>query len=185
MTKWVDIDEAFEIFIKFLTDSCRRKESPDINWHVVFSCGSVVRLNLSDEPFEGYADSSYNFPSHRLIEDAKEEDFIAENERIWNTQKREVGLPGKALRIAFKQFIDDGYPYPGGQPADRIAFPMSEGEVKLWMITWYNRNTLIYNLILETDMIKACYLGGDLRKHDYIQPKVYAIVSPDLTVVKL
>nr|QBK92938.1 MAG: hypothetical protein LCPAC403_00720 [Pithovirus LCPAC403] len=168
MKKLANIDETFRIYIKYLKESKKRyniffEDSWTTYWRVVFNYGSVVSLDLSDELFEGG--------------DAKEE-------RIWKAQQEKIDLPGKVLRIALKRLIDDEYPSIKHLPDD-AALLMYEGKTKLYATKWSYQDSSIYNLILEVDEKKAKYSGGYLRRNDYIQPKIYAIISPDLVIVKL
>nr|QBK92529.1 MAG: hypothetical protein LCPAC401_01670 [Pithovirus LCPAC401] len=177
MTKLENIDKVFELYIKYLEDSHERfhvffEGAYTTEWHVVFSFGTTVTLELSDEPLK-------SFPSHRLIKD-----------RIWNIQKEEIGLPGKALRIAFKHLIDDGYSFAKDPSENEISLLTYDGTPteygsRLYATQRPHRSTLVYNLTLGNDETKAKHLGEDLRRNDYVQPKVYAIISPDLVVIKL
>ena len=78
--KGAEPKEYLPLFIKFL-QGCK---PPPTFGHVIFRCGTVVRLDVEIKPFTGF-DEDYEgeFPHHRI----KESDFpkiLKENIQDWN-----------------------------------------------------------------------------------------------------
>ena len=209
---WIPICDAIEKLIKFLQDvhsdaiSTTSSVTHDIlsTYHVIFGCGTVVRVILTDEEFKGY-DGSFmeEWPIERIenaetsIIDEIFSDCIIE----WKIQSQileEIDVnASKAIRCAYETFIKDGFPRLGECSA-RVCVPMecSENTSKdtneniskstntLWGVMWKKRTYKIYNLVLGSieDIQQMTSTGGELRRLDYMFPSVYAVISPQLKV---
>jgi hypothetical protein len=192
-----EFPEMLKRFGKFLTVAVK-KGGPFKDAQVIFWCGTVVRVALDDAEFEGYTAENYELPKHRIAKASRGK--ILENNKIaWESQKVIPGEPGKAIRQAYAKMLREGYIYPGGQPADRMAFPCektTEGDDKvLWQVYWTFFGDRVFNLALvdmpnqdgantQSAMGSAATQGGGLRRYDYIAPEVAAVVFPDLTYWK-
>jgi hypothetical protein len=163
-------------------------------WHVIFRCGTVVRLRaLSGDEFVGYdhPESSYIFPTTEEENDEVIDRILEDNRRIWETQSKIPGDVGKAIRIGYAPLIARGYPYPGGAAADRSVVDTGI-EVKdkptarrLWFVLWPGldgggEEPMMFNLALtEKGGASAAASGGDLRRYDFMFPEVGAVITPD------
>jgi len=197
--EWSDLESAFALFMKFLNvpDEPDDTNEPDesavnVGWHVVFRMGTVARFYDMDlDEFKGYG-AEHELPEDRMSEETSSL-IKAKNQLIWEDQEKTEGDVGKALRIGFKLLVDDEYPHPGGG-SDRLAYQLSkttEDGLPLWMVVWTQRSlgcakkAMITNLALSGSQMGAVILGGDLRRYDYIQPKVFAVIGPDLAVYRV
>jgi hypothetical protein len=167
-------------------------------WHVVFRCGTVARVAEADAEFMGYEQSGYRFPDHRLegFEDLKGEEsmastveaILADNAKVWEAQKAFPGEVGRAARRAYTRLVAQGYPYPGASAARSPVFTgLSSAAADagpLWMVLWPGLDTKgrMYNLAFASKGERACHLGGELRRYDYMFPEVAAVITPELAV---
>ncbi len=100
--------------------------------------------------------------------------------------------------------IGDGYPYPGGPGADRIAVPVSSGlqsrskassrdadSSELMMTIFYNREHagMVYNLsYIKTDSDNPSStgehqaFGADHRRSDFMMPQAYTVIDSQLKI---
>lgn len=180
---WNDADVSIDMFKKFLIGAVK-KGGPILQYHVIFSMGTIARLDLEQVEFTGY-DSFDRYPTER-IKPEHLDDIIKDNIETWHRQKNMLdGDLGKALRIAYKQLDDDGYPYPGAG-SDRAPMPCSNADgPKLWNVIWMDRSPQLANLTLSDDPVRAVILSGEQRRLDCIAPKVIAVISPDLSITRV
>lgn len=162
---------------------------PPTHWHVVFRCGTVVRVDGPGRSgFVGYDDpaSSYVFPEHGAGDVQVVSKILDDNCRVWKTQSAIPGDVGRVIRAGYDALVRYGYPYPGGPPADRS--PVDTGvrlgdNLRLWFINWPNLGDgsfIIYNLCLtDKDAGAAAVYGGALRRYDYMFPEVGAVITPE------
>jgi hypothetical protein len=189
---WVHIEDAIERFIWFLQDISVKDISN--TYHIVFGCGTVVRVLLNDKEFKGY-DGSFmeEWPLERIKDDAATIDEIfSDCKTEWYIQSRildEIDAnASKAIRCAYETFIKDGFPLPG-QSSARVCVPMelSDQTELLWGIIWEKRNYKVYNLIIGSDenIQQMTNTAGELRRLDFMFPSVYAVITPQMKVYML
>lgn len=185
--------DSFLSFLKGSISVYKPKTEGDVfsDWHIVFSGGTIVRIcssNMYGKEFQGYelcSEGSYQdkYPTHRLKSKADLKNILTDNIKVWNSQKDALpDMHGKVLRIAYDILIEDGYPYPGGEGSDRTAIPITDPSLSndssaKWLILWPNRNMYILN-ITDGTFNTALMLGGELRRLDFMFPKVYAVIDP-------
>jgi hypothetical protein len=179
--------------------ACKKPE-----YHGVFSCGTVVRFQLSQQTFAGFKDSvGYEFPEHLL--DAPASDtatMLDQNEAVLRKRldDKHVVRDGltpdeytQAVHTAYLMLVLDGYVHPGGEGADRVAVPLPGGPNRA-MVVFPARDMYVYNLIAPSMLKKQCVtlnvgemavLGGDMRCADYMQPNLVALVTPALQMHRL
>ncbi len=181
---WTEFDKALNKFINFLSDV--GKNNPILDWHVIFSMGTVTRFDPTEcDEFIGYTgEYVLNYPLNR-IKDIEIDEIITHNVLIWNEQKNTSGEIGTSINCAYEILINDGYPYPGTKQSDRYAIPCEKPEKEfLWNINWLNCDTRITNLSLADNHNNAVALGGEFRRLDYMFPKVLAVITPNLNIYR-
>ena len=176
-------------------------------WLVLFSFGSEVTIFQDDVEFTGFTKENYEFPQHR-IKEGTDEEFISKNKQVWdyqsnltvnnveyyyppenvkdNDQKAEqiTELELKeiqhAVKQAFNTLIRDGYPYPGGQGADRVDIPVT-GHPNLQSIFWPSRSLKISNFVYSEvqNSGASCAFAGELRRYDFMFPKALMVINPN------
>jgi hypothetical protein len=195
---WADLCDALVGLTLFLDDVAAAAETSGLkmtDWHVVFRCGTMVRIFATDPEFPGYDASNYRFPGSECDADQKEtvKAIMADNVKVWENQKVIPGVGiGKAVRQAYAKMLGQGYPYPGGPAADRSAVPTGIEIINadtsnkkdtdpLWFVLWPNLDALghVYNLAFAPVAMTACALGGTLRRYDYMFPEVAAVFTPE------
>ena len=185
-----DIQICVDELLNFLRGSISKYEAKaegDVfsDWHVIFKGGTIARIDFSihTDEFNVYDDTYRDgYPMHRVSEDVFES-ILSTNIKVWESQKNLYdGDKGRVLCTAYKILINDGYPYPGGEGSDRVPLPITDpslyekGEA-MFLIFWPYRDIYLFNVVNGTANI-ATALGGELRRLDYMMPKVYAIVDP-------
>jgi len=95
---------------------------------VVFRCGTVVYLGGDNKFFTGFDDSyKEEFPHHRT---SNFESILEENEHDWKWSQT---LKHKDdISKAYYKLINDGYPYPGGEGADRNVLPVGKDSILIF-----------------------------------------------------
>ncbi len=166
---------AINEFMKFL----RKTEDNSTFAHVIFRCGTVVRLDCEAPAFERF-DDNYDFPNHCTDEKTKETIF-QENKHDW--EWAQTLSYSKLIAKAYYILINDGYPYPGGDGADRNC--VSVNPEKTCMITVFlNRrwkdNIFTLSYLDRADVNSHQTIGAMNRRYDYIMPQIYAIIDDKL-----
>lgn len=163
------------------TGICANKE-----WHIVFRCGTVVRVTDADPEFAGYAGTGYKFPDRGGDDGLASTvaNVMADNTLVWDKQKAFPEPAGGAVRRAYAKLVRQGYPYPGGPESDRTPVSTGvslSGTGTLYMVFWPNLDPIgrVYNLSFSADGLeRAAIQGGTLRRYDYMFPEVAAVISP-------
>jgi len=189
---WGDLGLGVEAFALFVRSGALDVEE-NKDWHVIFRCGTVVRVVSGEPEWGGYSSAAprYEFPEHRVDEKDTVVDIMADNELVWNAQCSLAPPPvGRAVRQAFAKLVGQGYPYPGGPPSDRSPIPsgvVDETVGMLWHVYWPNldRAGRVFNLAFsKKGAAVAAMLGGELRRYDYMFPEVAAVLTPALALWK-
>lgn len=189
---WGDLGLGVEAFALFVRSGALDVEE-NKDWHVIFRCGTVVRVVSGEPEWGGYSSAAprYEFPEHRVDEKDTVVDIMADNELVWNAQCSLAPPPvGRAVRQAFAKLVGQGYPYPGGPPSDRSPIPsgvVDETVGMLWHVYWPNldRAGRVFNLAFSMKgAAVAAMLGGELRRYDYMFPEVAAVLTPALALWK-
>jgi hypothetical protein len=179
---WGESTDAIRCLATFLSNAV----DVDVNdeWHVVFRCGTVVRVSPTDKEFGGFDDGEYEWPEHRSEHTDTVSDVMDDNKLVWSNQRKIPGPAGKAIRQGFAKMIKLGYPYPGGDISDRYGIPTGV-EIKpcgmLHIMFWPNldKTNRVYNVAFSTKGLHvAVDIGGELRRYDYMFPEVAAVFSP-------
>lgn len=192
-----DFKHIAECFVMFIKEAIKNGDALH-SYYALFSCGTVVGFEVQSDPFVGFKDGDkYDFPTHRLLHDDGLDGIIEKNTKIFQSiYEKETSESYKQLvTSAYNTFILDGYPYPGGQGADRFAIPLEKlGLPKnTALVLFPYRNPAIINLVVPEMMkeeyrskdisnIELAAFGGDCRRNDYMEPHLVAVINPDLTV---
>ena len=124
--------EYLPLFIKFLQVGLQ----PITFGHVIFRCGTAVRLDIEIEPFTGFDDEyTDDYPTHRVSEKTFTK-IMKENIHDWNWSQTTPFA--KEIAKAYAVLVDDGYPFPGGEGGDRITLPSSV-DCQLTMVLFHHR----------------------------------------------
>ena len=188
MASWIKVNDATESFVRFLTTAV--KHAPLTDWHVIFSMGSVARVKPGVDNFNLNANAyTFSWPVNRLEDPNDKQKIILDNVKIFNHANANVtGDVGNALRAAYRMLITDGYPVPGTSGSDRIPIPIDDptnmADGIFWMLIWNNRHPMLYNITYGEDPAIAATVGGELRRHDFMFPRVHAIISRDLKITR-
>lgn len=186
---WGQLSQGIMCLTVFLCGTLETTNSAAFEeWHVVFRCGTVVRVADNDPEFPGYTPKSYRFPENTLEDASATEEVMADNKRVWEAQRSLPEPAGKPVRQAYAKMLSQGYPYPGGPTSDRSTRPtgvQTEADGLLWTVFWpgLDRTGKVYNLAFsQQGPGTAVVAGGDLRRYDYMFPEVAAVISKDLKV---
>lgn len=138
------------------------------DYHVIFYNGTIVRLSGQEgEEFQGYTG-----------------EVGGKKERIWNIQRTVEGEAGVIIRKSYKILIDDEYPHPGDENADRIAISLP-GEKDIWMIIWTSRNPNIANIVMAKNDLHAANIAGEYRRCDFEEPCASIVITPNLEMIRV
>ncbi len=186
--------EPTEIMHAFIKKACEiggAFQKPE--YHGIFQCGTVVRFLVDEKTtFTGFSDSkTYEFPDHRLRSEAAKPGIMANNEREF--QRVIAANPNYAsiIKSAYYTLINDGYPYPGGEGADRNVIPLPEYGAGL--VYFIYRSIYVFQCAApglfkgktELTIDEMDFAGGDGRRNDYMVPKLVSLITPTLEVIKL
>ena len=158
----------------------------------VFDFGTLVITGENDDEFQGYTESNYEFPGHRIVsagggvactgtpvqaaEIARE---TGANAAVWDEQKKREGATGRVARQAYAKLIKSGYPYPGGGGSDRRTAGVLHG--KLCAVHWAldRDNDGVFSTAFHSPGAGAAgdpsIIAGDLRRLDFMFPRVAAV----------
>ena len=91
---WGESTDAIRCLATFLS------KAVDVNddWHVVFRCGTVVRVSPTDKEFGGFDDGEYEWPEHRSEQTDTVSDVMNDNKLVWSNQRKIPGPAGTAIR---------------------------------------------------------------------------------------
>jgi hypothetical protein len=179
--------ELKEKVITYLRTDAKANPSAEPEYHAVFSCGTVVRFKV-DNPlieFKFDKDHGYAFPYHRT----KSIDDICQMKAQLRTYFRSILEKTKKevhpmIHTAYQRLMFDGYPYPGGEGADRDVLPFGKD---FGIVVFVNRSLSLFNIIvpaMEADTLqKMIDAGGEARRCDYIDPKLILIISPTMEII--
>ena len=166
-------------------------------YHAVFSHGTVVRFDPSNEEIKDFGD--FDFPMSRI--QCKEEDFEATYNKIVleNNQHYKKVLEFKTdepdwtrlVNTAFSILMNDGYPYPCGAETESVTLAISEDNL-FWGTQFPIRNRHITTYTVSpTDSVRkfdkkdADTSGKEARRLDYMFPRLIAIINPELKVTDI
>jgi hypothetical protein len=161
---------------------------------VVFTCGTIVRCQASDEPFVGFDSEDYDFPTHRLNDPDVLDEILLHNEE---TYKRILNIDTscpkykQVMQSAYNLLVKDGYPYPGGEGADRLPIKLSD---HTGLVFFPYRSPYVMNIVHSSMMAsppssltqgQIVMIGGEGRRNDYMEPKPVAVIDRNLTVYRI
>jgi hypothetical protein len=196
----INIKELVDFFANEFLQACFRKggKFKKETWHVVFSFGSIVRVELPDLASPSnwvYQADEYKEASHRFI--CKEDQALAcqASERDYdNLLLRKIDCKQKqAIQLGMKLFMESGYPVPGGEGADSVTVDLAakgdgigqehEDEVSLlWGTLFCSDSACIQTLAIESEYLKASAVGRECRRLDYMFPRIVALIDRDALV---
>lgn len=165
------LNDAFkESFLLYCSDSKQNR--------ALFKCGTVVDIEVTNDSFSGFRSDKYDLPEHRFQTDDYMQTVLNENQEIYENTIKKHEKYVKFINSAYITLIDDGYPYPGGDGADRIVESFTDLIMK---ITFVNRSKKIRNLfpiIMENSSytIKDIdSVGAEMRRFDHMQPVLLSL----------
>jgi hypothetical protein len=171
-----------EASVNKLVENLRLNARPSTSGEslVVFSMGTVCMITAETTKFAGFG-PGHDYPSHRTTEQNARR-LMAENAKEWDRQckLKEHDEIAKGYHILHAS----GYPYPGGEMADRSGI-QADGKEAPWFVYWPCACSLFNLSSLDVDRlgVKALTdMGAESRRLDYMAPSVAAIVRSDLTV---
>lgn len=164
--------EYLDVALKELAACLEECQEP----HVVFRCGTVVRVSDDDEEFKGFKASTYQFPARSEAHTKTIKRIMRDNAGVWSVQKKIKGAAGGAVRRAFATLVKQGYPWPGPGAA-RSVQRAREGS-PLHFVYWPELDSRgrVFNLGYGDDPRDSASLAGDLRRQDYLFPEVAAVI---------
>jgi hypothetical protein len=206
---WAYIDDAVHRFKNFLQDV----EVKTDTYHVIFSLGTVISIDINiNKEFTGF-DGSFmeEWPKEKINPNVDINDIFEYCVNKYRVQADSVSNDNKkALNCAYYALINDGYvntddvycvpmekPPMEKPPMEKPPMekpPMEKPPIKtediltediLWGVLWEKRNPNIYNLSIGCDYNLIIYTAIEFRKYDYMFPCVYAIITPDLKILRL
>lgn len=170
-------------------------EKSSLGYHVVFERGTIVRVEYQcskdrdvdhgDEVWDGDVEK-VDIPLHRIAEDGVDT-IKTQLTQVRDALPKDIDNPDilQVIQKAIGILVRDGYPYPGGPPADR--HPIMLGECAL--VFWPHRHRAIFNFVSSSaargNEERAVTLGGECRRLDGFLFFPYAVIGPDLTVTKI
>ncbi len=186
-------EATLKFLMRFLQGAVEKGGDMD-DWHGMFHAGTVVRFPAPDvdslKRMEFADDAVYDFPVHRLLKPAVLPQILSGNQKIYNETLTRNNEFEPMVISAYDTLISDGYPYPGGQGADR--FPITPGpEGGPGLVMWPARSPYVYNAFAHPDPtvtilpMQLTVTCGELRRADFIEPRLYALISPDLELHRL
>jgi len=187
--------DSTDVILKFIRDAVKiGGEFKKPEYHAVFQYGTVVRFQIDTEcKFPGFLTDYYEFPIHRLGDKSELQKILHINENAYKSLLEKYPQHVAIIKTAYQVFIDDGYPYPGGEGADRFVLPLCDKHTGL--VFFMHRNQYVYQCIApglfdtipDKDLSEHefCVLGGDSRRNDFMYPKLVSFITPTLDVVRL
>lgn len=173
-----DICNIVDKFICFLRTASVYGGYTD--WHVIFQSGTVIRFDLnSGIEFTNFDENTYD-------KDIICREIVENNIIVYQLQK-DI-LPddfGKALRIAYNILLSDGCENIYTDFTDLISIPcenIDTVDMILWITKWIKSDERISNLSIANDYTQAQKSAINCRLFDYIFPKVFAVISPNLDI---
>jgi len=165
---WEFLELAIDELAKFLKAGCPEP-------HVVFRCGTVVRVADDDEEFKGYKLSTYQFPETdtKYAETVKQ--IMRDNSRVWAVQKK-IADVGPPIRRAYATLVRQGYIWPG--PSAARWAQKTTPDSQLYLVHWpeLDSRSRVFNLGISADGDDAAAAAGDFRRQDYMFPEVAAVI---------
>ncbi len=192
MASWKAIDTAVAVYRAHITLSTAHhpevQECEELDremsstWHVVFRCGTIVRVALDEglPEFQGYGEDS-TYPTARFKSAAAVDRMRARSSRAWAEQKETKGPLGQAVRVAYGVLNNARYPKLGAPESDRTVrrlMDTQQGDT-VWLGTWAQAPA-IASLATSRSPIAAHLQCGGQRRYDYIYPVVYGALTPEL-----
>lgn len=150
---------------------------------VMFECGTFVRCDNNDIPlFAGF--ETHDFPEYRVSSETHKEINKA-NKNNWEWAQT---LPfKKEINEAYSILINSGYPYPGGDGADRypllcktnkniamVKFPNLKYNDSIMTLSVANSNN---NATIEQLEYFHYEKGAEARRYDYMIPQIAAVIE--------
>ena len=164
------------------------------DFHVVFRCGTFVRCQATKDKFIGFHSNEYDFPTHRLEDPEVLPEVLENNQTIYQKAteiKSDCPKYIEVLNSAYNLLVKDGYPYPGGEGADRLPIPTSKHG---GLVMFPTRDPYVMNVVHSSMMADPNHLitpmhmvmiGGEGRRNDYMEPVPIAIFDRHLNVYNL
>ncbi len=198
--KKADPTDVLVEFLKSAVQAGGAFEKPE--YHAVFAEGTVVRFELSAKTFGGFKDADvYDFPVDRLCDSDDLAGILDVNETAFKAvldgkDTERDGLSAddytRAVHTAYRLFVEDGYPYPGGEGADRTALPL-EGGPNRAMVFFPARRPMVFNIIApshfrttaDAGQFSHTFAAGDFRRDDFMDPRLVALITPTLQLHRL
>lgn len=186
---WGLFEKALEKFMIFLEKAAEFGELSD--WHIIFSMGTVIRLNPNLQTQFGGFDSEYieNFPVHRLADKNDLSDIIRQNKETFEQNMKFFtdNTTQNIISSAYHSLLAAGYPYPGTEMSDRVPVLLENVQNVqndlLWSVLWPHNNEQITNLAVGDCAQNMIVTSGECRRLDFMFPKIAAIIKPDLTLI--
>ena len=183
--------EARKSFLRFLKICSCVPTMKD--WHIIFHRNTVVRLTpemikTAPKNFDYYLGSDFPehlFADHDEIETIKRENLMQMQKTI--RQCVDDTRFSDAIYAGYAWLIGDGYPYPGGEGADRNVEAIwlndenFEEESHFFFVTYPARTFYIFNLADAWDnpkIGKGAY-GANERRQDFMFPKIELAFTPE------
>ena len=188
---WKQVDSATEFFVDWIRP---QKDKPSI-WTAIFSFGTVVSFLADKAPIR--ADWSFNpkadYPTHRVPEKKELKRIYAQNAKIYKDTLTKHATHNDVIQQAYKMLIGCGYPLPGGEGADTDTAPLCvRGDKVLWAVGFpYLDNEgdfPIYSLAITdgvTPLGEIDAFGREMRRWDFMFPRIHALITDDLNVIRL
>lgn len=200
------VQEFIDGFLKGCHDACG--ETSSLGYHVMFDRGTVLKIEFvcsgkpsNDEGTEwNGALDKVDFPTHRL-KDGAMKDISEQLEWLGHALDKDIQDKDilRVLKKAIGILISDGYPYPGGAPADRVPIPLplpstdssdddDDGKTAC-LVMWPHRHMAILSFVssdmMEGSVQKAVAVAGEARRLDGFMFFPFAVIGPDLKVTKI
>lgn len=175
------------LFLRFLQGS-RRQEG---RWHVLFAHGTVAVVDASTPELQEYPHDRQGAQPW-LDADAS---CVCErrNAEVFAEQAAHTGNSGRAIRKAYKlllsertsahQRCDDPACANCDGLAHAVTEPEHDGGPRLWMRIMHSREHT-YGLVVAADKAVAIIDGASDSGSDLACPRVVAIITPKLRVVR-
>ncbi len=181
---WEPLRRGIQCLALFLSTATKPSQR---EWHVVFRCGTVVRLDGTESEFAGYTPHTYVFPDHRVEDEGVVRDVMDDNRRVWEAQRAIPDPAGTAIRLAYTRLVAQGYPYSGTPQANRSARPTgveTEADGLMWIVYWPGLDCTgrVSNLAFAGDIKGAVESAGNNRRLDYMYPEAAAVIDHELNV---
>ena len=142
--------------------------------YVLASYGTLIRV-IKEDPTELDFDRVYEVPPHRITNAQDRQDTHKDNKALWESQSKIPDKVGEVVKRGWSVLISDGYVHSGTNLADRVV----HGSNIIWPCR--DDGDRFVNFASES-LISTHYIGdvaADLRRYDYLMPRIVAVILPD------